>query len=278
MKKNLKFYLKDALTKKELEMMPNSFDVVGDVMIFASFPKELKKKEKKIAKIILENYRHIKVVAKKSKQYSGVFRLPKLTILGGEKRKTTIHKENGVVLHLDAEKVYFSPRSGTERQRVASLVRENESVLVMFSGCGPYVVEIAKHTKARMVYGVEINPVGHKYAQINAKANKVENKVKLLCGDVKKIVPNLRGKFDRILMPLPKTADRFLGTALHAAKENGTVHFYDFAQEAELDLTEQKVVDACRKERKKCSVLQVVQCGQYSPGHYRVCVDFKVKN
>lgn len=276
MKKNLKFYLDTILTAKELEVMPTSFDVVGDIMIFANFPKALLKKEKKIANTILENYKQVKVVAKKTKQYSGVFRTPKLNIMGGEKRKETTHKENGVMLHLDVEKVYFSTRSGSERQRIINLVKPHESVLVMFSGCGPYAVEIAKHTKAKEVYGIEINPVGHTYAQINAKANKVENKVKLLCGDVKKTVPALKKKFDRILMPLPKTADKFLGTALQVARKNGTIHFYDFAEKSELDLTKQKVVNACKKEGKKCTILQIVQCGQYSPGHYRVCVDFKV--
>ena len=62
MKKNLKFYLKSKLTEKELKFVPSSFDVVGDIMIFSEFPKELTKKEKIIGKIILENYHHIKTI------------------------------------------------------------------------------------------------------------------------------------------------------------------------------------------------------------------------
>ncbi len=276
MKKNLKFYLKAALTAKELALMPTSFDVVGDIMIFADFPKQLVKKEKKIAEIISKNYKHVKVVAKKAKQYSGTFRVPKLKIIGGEKRKETVHKENGVLLHLDVEGVYFSPRSGTERQRIVNLVKPNESILVMFSGCGPYVIEIAKHTKAKEVYGVEINPIGHKYALINAKVNKVDEKVCLFRGSVKAIVPKIGKLFERIVMPLPKTADKFLGTALKAVKKGGIIHFYNFSEQNELDFTKKKVLDACKKAGKKCKILGVVQCGQYSPGHYRMCVDFKI--
>ncbi len=274
MKKNLKFYLKDTLSEKELELMPTSFDVVGDIMIFANFPKGLAKKEKKIAEVILKSYRHVKVVAKKTKQYSGKFRTPKLKVMGGEKRKETVHKENGILLHLNVENVYFSPRSGTERQRIINLVKPKESVLVMFSGCGPYVMEIAKHTQAKEVYGVEINPAGHKYALINAKANKVEGKVHLLKGNVKTLVPKLGASFDRVLMPLPKTADEFLGIALKATKKGGTIHFYDFQERQEFSYAEKKVLDACKKANRSCRIAQVVPCGQYSPGHFRICVDF----
>ena len=87
MKKNLKFYLKGKLNEKELESVPSSFDVVGDLMIFSDFPKELEKKEKIIGNIILENYHHVKTVLKKTKAYSGKFRVPKLIIIAGERKK-----------------------------------------------------------------------------------------------------------------------------------------------------------------------------------------------
>ena len=110
MKKNLKYYLKDSLPEKELKLMPTSFDVVGDILIFSEFPKELIKKEKLIGKVILDTYHPIKTVLKKTKKYSGKFRTPKLKIIAGEKRKETMHKENTVFIKLDVEKVYFSAR------------------------------------------------------------------------------------------------------------------------------------------------------------------------
>ena len=277
MKKNLKYYLKGILNEKDLSVLPTSYDVIGDIMVFADFPKALAKKEKKIADVILQNYRHVKVVVKKSKQYSGIFRLPKLKIMGGNRRKETTHKENGALLTLDVEKVYFSPRSGTERQRIIKMIKPGERVLVMFSGCGPFVIEIAKHTSAQNVVGVEINPIAHRYAQINAKQNKVEDKVVLLHGDVRKIIPTMKKKFDRVLMPLPKTAHEFLPLALSAVKKNGIVHYYDFSEEKQYDMVRQKVMQVCMKSKKKCSVQGIVSCGQYSPGHYRVCADVIVK-
>ena len=276
MKKNLKYYLKDKLTKKELELVPSSFDVVGDIMIFSEFPKELIKKEKLIGSIILENYSNIKTILKKTKKYSGKFRTPKLKVITGEKRKETVCKENNVLIKLDVERVYFSPRMSSERKRISQLVKLNESVLVMFSGSGIYPLVIAKNSKCKEVYGIEINPIAHKYALENIKKNKLENKIRLFQGDVRKILPRLNKKFDRILMPLPKGGENFLGLSLKHIKKNGVIHFYDFLHEDEFYKAEDKIREVCIKLNKKSKILKVVKCGQYSPGFYRICIDFGI--
>src|SRR3989338_9191818 len=276
MKKNLRYYLKDKLKNDELELVPSSFDVVGNIIIFSEFPKELLKKEKIIGETILKNYPRIKTVLIKTKKYSGKFRTPKLKVIAGENRKETIYKENDVFIKIDVEKVYFSPRMSSERKRIAELVKPNESVLVMFSGSAIYPLVIAKNSKCRKVYGIEINPVAHKYSIENIKKNKLENKIKLFFGDVNKILPKINNKFDRVLMPLPKGAEEYLDLALKYAKKNGIVHFYDFLHEDEFSKAYGKIENACKKAMKKYKILNTVKCGQYAPGFYRVCADFKV--
>lgn len=276
MKQNLKFYLKNKLSKKELKLVPSSFDVVGDIIIFSHFPEELAKKEKIIGQAILENYRQIKTVLKKTKKYSGKFRTPKLKVIAGEKRKEAISKENNVFIKLDVEKVYFSPRMASERRRIVGLIKPNEYVLVMFNGCAPYSLVIAKNTKCKEVYGIEINPIAHKYALENIKKNKLESKIKLFLGDVRRVMPKINKKFDRILMPLPKGGENFLGLALKYIKNKGVVHFYDFLHENEFFKAEIKIKNICNKLKKNYKVLNIVECGQYSPRFYRLCVDFEV--
>lgn len=276
MKKNLKFILKNKLAKKEIELLPSSFDVVGNILIFSDFPRELRKKEKIIGNQILKNFKHIKTVLKKTKKYSGKFRLPKLKIIAGERTKETIHKENDVSVKLDVEKVYFSSRLSNERKRINNLIKKNEKVLVMFSGCSAYPINIAKNTEAKKIYGIEINPIAHKYALENLKSNKVENKIKLFLGDVKKIIPKINQKFDRILMPLPKGAEKYLDLALSKIKKNGIVHFYDFAEENKYENIVKNIEKECKKQNKKYKILNIVKCGQFSPRVYRICVDFKI--
>ncbi len=276
MKQNLKYYLKNKLTNKELRVVPSSFDVVGDILIFSEFPKELTKKEKIIGETILQNYHHIKTILKKTKKYSGRFRTPKLKVAAGEKRKETTHKENNIFVKLNVEKVYFSPRMSSERKRIADLIKPNESVLVMFSGSAIYPLVIAKNSKCKEVYGIEINPIAHKYALGNVKKNKLDSKIKLFFGDVRKVMPKINKKFDRILMPLPKGGENFLYLALKYIKNKGVVHFYDFLHEDEFYKAEEKIKKACAKSKKQCRILNIVKCGQYSPGFYRVCADFFV--
>ncbi|MBR9700010.1 methyltransferase domain-containing protein [Candidatus Woesearchaeota archaeon] len=276
MPRHLKELLKKDLTKKELEMMPTSFDLVGDILIFADFPKELIKKEKKIAKKVLDNLPQVKVVCKKAKQYSGTFRTPKLKILAGQKRKETTHTENNIRVLLDAEKVYFSPRLGHERERISKRVKKDESVLVMFSGCAVYPINIAKNTKAKEIIGIEINPIAHKYGLKNLTLNKTKN-ISLYKGDVNDILPKIRKKFDRVLMPLPKSAEEYLDIALKKLKKGGMLHFYDFLHENEFKDAEKKVKSACKKNKRSCRIISLVRCGQFGPAKFRVCLDAQIK-
>jgi tRNA (guanine37-N1)-methyltransferase len=150
-------------------------------------------------------------------------------------------------------------------------VKNNENVLVMFSGCGPYVLVLAKNTKAKKIVGIEKNPVAHNYALENLRLNKITN-AELYLGDVREISLNM--KFDRIIMPLPKGAENFLDIALDMSKTGTVVHFYDFGQNTEE--TVQKIMNFCKINKTEIKILNSVRCGQYSPGTYRFCVDFQI--
>ena len=236
----LKQTLKGKLTKKQLELVPSSFDSVGDLVIFSDFPEGLKGKEKLIAESLLKINKTAKVILKKTRKYSGKFRTPQLKILAGEKRKQTELKENSVILRLNPEKVYFSVRLATERKRINLLVKPGESVLVMFSGIAVYPLNISKNTKAKEIYAVEINPDAHKYAEENLILNKAQN-ITLFLGDVRKIMPKLKKRFDRILMPLPRSAEDYLDLAINSAKKAATIHFYDFLHEEEFQKAKEKI-------------------------------------
>ncbi len=253
-----------------------AFDLIGDIAL-VEILKELKGKEKVAAAKIMLQQKNIKAVYKKVGGHEGKLRIQKLKHILGEKRTITTHKENQVSLKLDIAKTYFSPRQATERKRVFLQIKKPEKVLVMFSGVGPFAIEIAKSTPAKAVYGVEINRTAHKYALENAKLNKVWAKTTFLCGDVRKIVPKLRVKFDRITMPLPKGAESFLDVAFAAAKKSAIIHFYDFEKEEDIpNAAIEKVRKAAAAAKKRIRVIAVVKCGQLAPRAYRVCVDFKV--
>lgn len=173
--------------------LPHSYDIIGDILIFEVKDKISKKEERQIAEELLKLHKNVKVVAKVSKHHKGKYRLRKIEILVGEKRKETTHLENKSRLKLDIEKCYFSPRTGSERLKIAKDVKEGEDILVMFSGVAPFPIVISKNSKANKIYGIEINPTAHKYALENLTLNKIKN-VELFKGDVKKILPELINK------------------------------------------------------------------------------------
>lgn len=267
--------LKGKLTAKELEILPRTQEVVGDILIL-EIPDELQRKEKIIAEAYLKVNRHLSTVVKKSNIHTGQFRTRKVTVLAGKKTKETIHHENGIELKLHLERTYFSARSGSERLRIAQLVKSGEEVLVMFSGAAPYPLVIAKNSEARHVYGIELNPEAHTYALQNVLLNNLQDRITILHGDVKHKIPPLKKRFDRIVMPLPKTGEQFLDLALLKAKRDAIIHLYSFLEETEIDKYAKKIKQIAKKLGYHIKILRKVKCGQFSPGTFRVCLDLKV--
>ena len=267
--------LKKKLTAKEMKLIPRAQEIVGNIMIL-EMPPELVKKEKLIAEAYLKLNKHVETVTKKAKIHSGEYRLRKVKILAGKRSKETIHYENGIRVKLHLEKTYFSARSANERLRISRLVKNGEDVLVMFSGAAPYLLVIAKNSRAKVIYGIEINPLAHQYALENVKINKLENRVAIFQGNVRRLLPKMRKQFNRIAMPLPKTGEQFLDIALKKVKKNGTIHLYDFLNETEIEKQAKIVREICKKNKKKIRILRKVKCGQFAPGVFRVCFDIKV--
>lgn len=267
-----KNFLKPRLTEEELSELPTSYDIIGDIIIIDIRDK---KRSVEIGEALLKAHKNIKVILRKRGQHQGEFRTQPLSYVAGEKRKVTNYKENNITLRLDVEEVYFSPRLSTERKRIFTQVKKGEKILVMFSGCGPYPITISKNTEAEKIIAIEKNPVAHKYALINKEINKVNN-VDFILSDVKNAVPKLDMVFDRILMPLPKDAEDFLTLALSVSKEKTIIHFYDFEHESEFKKGPEKIKLAAKAFGASVKILRTVKCGQYSPGKFRICVDFNV--
>jgi tRNA (guanine37-N1)-methyltransferase len=171
-------------------------------------------------------------VVRKVGGHVGKFRVQKYRVLAGVKTTVTDHRESGVRLKLDIAKVYFSPRLGHDRLRVAGLVKTGERVLVIGSGVGPYPLVIARHSRAKEVIGVEANPAAHKFALENARLNKLESRVTLVRGDAKRVVPEL-GRFDRVLITAPHQSAALAKVAVSALKDGGVLQYYTFAKEGQ---------------------------------------------
>jgi tRNA (guanine37-N1)-methyltransferase len=270
-KQNAKQKLFSLLNKDEITNLKTAFDIIGNIAII-EVDDNLIQKEKTIAQAILDTHKNIKTIVKKSGIHDGQFRTQKTIHLLGQKNKISLHKENNIILKVDVDNVYFSPRLATERKRIMQQIRKNEKILVMFSGIAPYPIVLSKNTNADSILGIELNPKAHKLALENLKLNKTKNII-LINDDVNKIIPILNDKFDRILMPLPKTADDFLDSALKVSKKGTIIHFYDFLREDNFKEAYDKIDLACKNNYFEYKIISTNKCGQHAPYTFRICVD-----
>jgi tRNA (guanine37-N1)-methyltransferase len=202
------------------------FDVVGDIAIIRSSTREA---ETLMAESILRNNHRLRVVLAQSGPVQGTFRLRELRQVAGEKRTTTVHRENGCILHVDLATMHFSPRLVHERRLVSESVGLGESVLNMFSGAGTFSIEIAQKNPSSTVYNVDINPDAIRMTLKNVLSNRLRGKVIAVLADAKEaaieIFPN---RSDRILLPLPEKSREYLDVAILALKRQGVIRYYDF--------------------------------------------------
>jgi len=252
-------------------LLPSSFDIIGDIAII-ELPEGLMPYGKAIGEAILKVHRHIRAVFAKGSKVEGEYRVRELVHLAGEKRTETIHRENGIRLKLDVAKVYFSPRLATERMRIFRKAKPGEVVFDMFAGVGPYSILLAK--KAKLVFACDINPWAARYLEENLKLNKTPNVIPIL-GDVRKVAGKLEA--DRIIMNLPKFADRFLREAMLSVKDGGVIHYYGFAPEEDLfSEHEAKIKATARELGFKVEFLEERKVRPYAPRQFNIAIDVRV--
>lgn len=271
----LKKRLADSLSASELGCLVGAYDMVGDMAIII-IPPELVAKEQLIAEAVLAGNKKIKVVAKRAGNYGGEFRTIPLQVLAGENRKETEVRESGVRLLVNPETVYYSVRSGNERRRLAALVQPGESVLVLFSGIGPYPLIIAGYSQAKSIVGIEKNPEAHAYGLENLRRNKKLKNIRLYLGDVRDVVPALAATYDRVVMPLPAGGESFLPCALEALKANGVLHFYALQRPELFAASCEKILHACAAVNRTVLSTAITRCGHCAPKTYRICIDARI--
>jgi tRNA (guanine37-N1)-methyltransferase len=282
MKEDLAVLLADKLEPRELKLIYKSYDIVGDIAVIR-VPEPLKERSKIIAEAVMQTHKHIKSVWRQASPVSGDFRLRGLEYVLGEIKTETAHREHGCIFKVDLEKCYFSPRLSHERMRIARQVQPGEVVLNMFAGVGCYSIVIAKHSKPKKIFSIDINPAAIQHMRENIKLNKVEEKVVSVEEDAKKVIEErLRNAGDRVLMPLPEKAYEYLDYTLLALKPTGGwINYYDFEHaekdENPIEKNEWKVSEKLQKLGVSFEVMFGRIVRKTGPNWYQVVLDIRAK-
>lgn len=221
----LKHAMTGILTEAEAEELYGAFDQIGNIIILR-IPDSLLSKRKVIGEVLLEKVKTAKSVYYQSSPVEGDYRIRKVELLAGEDKTETEYKEHGCRFKIDVEKTFFSPRLSTERERIADLIKDGETVINMFGGVGMFSIVAAKKKKCH-VYNIDINPYAARLCSENILLNKLKGTVESIEGDATKIIEErLRETGDRVLMLLPERSDEFLNSAIQSAKKNAVIHYY----------------------------------------------------
>lgn len=252
------------------------YDILGNIAI-VKFKRGVKSNEKKkFALKFLKERKAVRTVLEKSERFKGRLRTLKTKFVAGERTKEALYKENRCSFRLNVESCYFSPRLASERLEIARMVRKGERVLVMFGGVAPFAVVIGKLSDAGKVVSVELGRECSKYAEQNVRLNKLQGRVEIVQGDVRRKVPNLKERWDRIVMARPNLKDSFLDVAFSKIKKGGIIHYYGFYPEEEKEKMKELILNEAKKAKRKVKILNVKKAGDIGVRKFRYRADIKV--
>lgn len=272
--------LEDKLPAHLLASIPHAIDFVGDVAVI-EVPPELEPHKTTVGEAILKAHKQVRTVLAKSGAVEGVYRVREFDVIAGIEKTETVHREYGCVYHVDLAKAYFSPRLSHEHDRVASQVKDGETVIDMFAGVGPFSILITKRHKNVRVHAVDVNPDAMNYLKKNIEANHVGKRVTPVLGDIRQIVKTrLIGVADRVIMNLPERAIEYVDVACEALKsEGGVVHYYEFTSMPEpLETAKVRLIEAMKqisRNVKKISSARLVRAT--APYTFQVVVDAEIQ-
>ena len=277
--------IKKVSNQASASSLIKGLDIVGDIAII-KLPEELASTASEIGEAILEEAPYIKAVLNQTTPVSGEYRIRKLEWLAGEKRTTTIHREYGCQYKVDLKTSYFSPRLAYERIRIAKLVRQEfdakdklEVITNLFAGVGCFSILIAKQSPIEKIYSIDINPEAVNMMEENILLNKVVEQVIPILGDASEIIKlKLKGKADRVLMPLPERAIKFLDTALIALKPNGGhIHYQDFVhastEEDPIEESTDKLIKKMNEFNQDYKIFNARVIRNVGPNWYHIGID-----
>jgi tRNA (guanine37-N1)-methyltransferase len=275
--RDLESALKERIPSHVLAALPNSFDIIGNIAI-VELADDVQAYAQDIGQAIAAVNPKLVAVYAKAGSVTGIHRTRPLRLLVGEPRTQTVHTEYGVRLVVDVAETYFSPRLGTEHDRVSALVRAGEVVVDMFAGVGPFALLAAKRQPVT-VYALDVNEHAIRCLEQSLKLNRLRGEVIPLLGDSRRIVlDELQRRADRIIMNLPHDAFTYLDVAAAAVKAaGGTIHFYGLtSEEVPLDLLQEQVTAELSKHRVKVTLSESRLIRDVAPHEAQVVLDLHV--
>ena len=243
------------------DILPNSFDNIGDVLIL-KLVDELLPMKHEIGDALLKVSPSTRAVFLDS-GVKGELRIRDLELIAGTGGSETRHRESGVTIMTDPTKVYYNPRLATERERIASMVKDGETIIDMFAGVAPFPLTICRYARPKIVYAMDLNHDAVEYMKTNIRLNRFDNIIAME-GDARELIKTLPDA-DRVIMNLPQIAQDFLPDALAKTKVGGVVHMHKIMGREESDKVIALIIDGMNSKGLNCRLAEKRELKTYSP-------------
>ena len=267
---SFKELLQDKLPQEILMQIPRSFDIIGDIALIQLPPQIAEKYGEVIGRAIMSVNKNIKSVYARG-EVRGEFRVREIKHIAGDKKTWTIHKEHGVRMYVDISKAYINPSLAEEHRRIAEMVKDNELVLDMFTGVGPFALITASRKKATIV-AIDINPHAISCLIKSLELNKLKGIVIPIVGDSKLIIRLLKPRqFNHTIMNLPHKSIEFLDEACYATNNHGLIHVYIITNSEEQAINIITKNCSCYKE-----IVEIRRVIDFAPGRFIFRVSLRV--
>ena len=257
------------------ESLPTSYDIVGDIILI-KIPSKLIAYQQVIGMALLRAHRNIRTVCRVD-PVSGELRTRPVVVIAGERRTTTIHKEHGLSFLVDVQRTYFSPRLASERKRIACLVHDQETVVDMFTGVGPFAITIARYASPKIIYAIDKNSEAVRLAKENVLRNHVLDRVEVIQADAKDVDQAIPVKADRIIMNLPFSAMHFFPHALTIAQQRCVIHYYDIVREDQIQGRIGALHESAAASSFELSTSSIRKMKTYAPREFYIGIDITAR-
>ena len=243
------------------DILPNSYDNIGDVQV-VKLVDELLPMKHEIGEAMLKVSSSTRAVFL-DHGVKGELRIRDLELIAGSGGSETRHRESGVTIMTDPAKVYYNPRLATERERVASMVKDGETIIDMFAGVAPFPLTICRCARPKIIYAIDLNHDAVEYMKQNIKLNRFGNIVPME-GDARELIKDLPDA-DRVIMNLPQIAQDFLPDALMKTKKGVIIHMHKIMEREESDDVVSSLISEMNSKGLACRLLGKRELKTYSP-------------
>lgn len=213
------------------ELLPSSFDIVGDIVL-VRLPDPMLRHRAAVGAALLAFVPGCRKVGL-DRGVEGVTRLRSLEPLAGVGGWATVHRENGLSFQVDLERAYFSPRLAREHARIADQVRPDEQVLDLFCGVGPFALTALRRQPKSTAIAVDVNPAAIALLRENAGRLGVTDRLEVVEGDAAQFLRQDR-HFSRVVMNLPREGYKYATSVAHHVMPAGTLHHYEVVRKSDL--------------------------------------------